>query len=127
MLLTRRKCEEERRNNIKVRRRGSRKRRRRTKRRTRREREKRISKREMMSTTQNRMMILMMMAVTTYGFLMTILRTASGPRLMSSPRDSRMWSSAVVTSSADGSTEACPSSSCQNRYRKHLSLNGCSL
>lgn len=62
----------------------------------------------------------------TYGFLNIILNIASGPRWINVPRESWICSSAVATSSKGGSWVG-PSSSCQKRYRKHLSLNGCSL
>lgn len=65
----------------------------------------------------------------TYGLRNIMRNMASGPRWKSALSASLMCSLAALRSSADGmpAAGAPPSSSKRNRYRKHLSLNGCSL
>lgn len=62
----------------------------------------------------------------TYGLRNIILNVASEPRCSNVPSASRTCSLAAITSSDCGWPPE-PSSSTLNRYRKHLSLNGCSL
>lgn len=62
----------------------------------------------------------------TYGFRKIIRIVASEPRCKRVPKASRTCSFAAVCSS-DVGCKPVPSSSTLNRYRKHLSLNGCSL
>lgn len=61
----------------------------------------------------------------TYGLRRINLNVASGPRWSSAVKPSLMCSLALLTSSDEGG-EPLPSSSTRNRYRKTLSLNGCS-
>ena len=61
----------------------------------------------------------------TYGFLKIIRSVASGPRFNSELSCSRTCSLAELISSVCGPA-GVPSSSTLKRYKKHLSLNGCS-
>lgn len=61
----------------------------------------------------------------TYGLRNIIRKVASGARCSSAGSDSRTCSLAAFTSSDCGWTPV-PSSSTLKRYRKHLSLKGCS-
>ena len=63
----------------------------------------------------------------TYGFRKIIRKVASEPRCKRVPNASRTCSFAAVCSSDVGCPPPVPSSSTLNRYKKHLSLNGCSL
>lgn len=62
----------------------------------------------------------------TYGFRKIIRNVASGPLCNNVLNDSLTCSLAALTSSACGGP-LVPSSSTLKRYRKHLSLKGCSL
>ena len=61
-----------------------------------------------------------------YGLRRIIRNVASGPLCKSDGNASRMCSFAAFTSS-ELDPPAEPSSSTRNRYKKHLSLNGCSF